>query len=191
MPDVERWIARARRGDSEAARHLVAETYPLVLRIVRAHAPRDGVSVDDWAQEVYLRMFARLDQYRGGVPFEHWLARVASNACRDLGRTSNRRREVQWSDLDGAANRTWERVIAEGPDVADPGAARELVDVLLDTLSADDRAVIRLVDLEERPVAEVAETLGKGLSWVKVRAHRARIKLRTAFERLSRREREA
>ncbi len=71
-------LARAREGDEEAARALVERLHPLVMKIVRAHLPRRAAE-EDLAQEVFARVFERLDQYeaRAGVPFDHWVARLA------------------------------------------------------------------------------------------------------------------
>jgi hypothetical protein len=73
-------LAAVARGEPEAARALVEHCHPLVMRIVRAHRPRT-VPEEDLAQEVYLKMFGRLDRYepREGVPFEHWLSRLAAD----------------------------------------------------------------------------------------------------------------
>ena len=63
------------------------------------------------------------------------------------------------------------------PDSA-AGSARELVGKLLAKLSPEDRLVITLLDLEEKSVKEISELTGWGQSLVKVRAFRARRKLR-------------
>ena len=98
--DVGRCLAGARRGDAESARALVELLYPLVLRIVRSHLPVRAAEAD-LAQEVFLKLFSRLDQYqpRAGIPFEHWVSRLAVRTCLDALRAERRRPEVRWSDL--------------------------------------------------------------------------------------------
>ncbi|MCK4550281.1 MAG: RNA polymerase, partial [Candidatus Krumholzibacteria bacterium] len=54
----------------------------------------------------------------------------------------------------------------------------------LDQISPADRAVIELVHLEERWVREAADLLGWSTANVKVRAHRARKKLRKILEKM-------
>jgi RNA polymerase sigma-70 factor (ECF subfamily) len=68
-------------------------------------------------------------------------------------------------------------------------AARELVYKLLGQLKVEDRLVIRLLDLEQRSVAEISELTGWNPSLVKVRAFRARGKLKKLFQELERKER--
>ena len=69
--DVAACLERVRRGDDDAARELVTHLYPLVIKIVRAHLPR-RVAEEDLAQDIFLKMFTHLGQFRGVVPFEHW-----------------------------------------------------------------------------------------------------------------------
>jgi len=75
-------LERVRGGDARAAESLVESLYPLVIRIVRSHLPRRATE-EDLAQEVFLKLFTRLDRYRerGGIPLEHWGIRLA---VRDL-----------------------------------------------------------------------------------------------------------
>ena len=73
--------------------------------------------------------------------------------------------------------------------VNDSLAARELVHKLLGQLKPDDRLVLQLLDLERRSVAEISQTTGWNPSLVKVRAFRARAKLKKLFEELERKER--
>ena len=74
--DLTACLERVRQRDQVAARELVDHLYPLVIRIVRSHLPR-RVAEEDLAQEIFLKMFTRLDQYKGAVDFSHWVSRIA------------------------------------------------------------------------------------------------------------------
>ena len=82
-------------------------------------------------------------------------------------------------------------VLTSEGDVAanDALAARELVYKLLGQLKPEDRLVLKLLDLEQHSVAEISEITGWNQSLVKVRAFRARGKLKKLFEELQRKER--
>ncbi len=187
--DIDACLARVRQLDQAAARQLVDELYPLVIRIVRAHLPR-RVPEEDLAQEVFMKMFARLDQFQGTVPFPHWVSRIAVTTCIDQLRAQRRRPELRWADLSEHEAEVLSSVLsdqtAHAPD--DALAARELVNKLMSQLAAPDRLVLQLLDLEQKSVAEVASLTGWNRAVVKVRAFRARRKLQKLFQTLKRQE---
>ncbi len=188
--DVPGCLVRIRAGDQGAARELVEHLYPLVIRIVRSHLPR-RVAEEDLAQEVFMKMFSRIDQYQGAVPFPHWVSRIAVTTCIDHLRAQKRRPEFRWADLSENEAEVLDAVITNERDVSPDDAleARELVYKLLDQLNPDDRLVIQLLDLEQKTIAEISGLTGWGQSLVKVRAFRARRKLQKLFTELKRKER--
>ena len=190
--DVPACLARVRQGDDDAARALVGHLWPLVSKIVRAHLPR-RLDEEDLAQEVFMKMFAHLAQFRGEVPFEHWVSRVAVSTCLDRLRAQQRRPEWRWADLSEAEAETLDAVLAaqNEPHPSQGLAARELVGKLLESLGVEDRLVINLLDLEQRSVAEIARLTGWSATLVKVRAFRARRKLRARLAELENEEHHA
>lgn len=190
--DVAACVERVRNGDESAARDLVNHLYPLVLKIVRSHLPR-RVAEEDLAQEIFLKMFTRIEQYRerDTTPFAHWVSRIAVTTCLDALRAEKRRPELRWADLSEAEADWLEFFLGTEPATApaDAAAARELMQKLLQELEAEDRLVINLLDLERRPVREICEITGWGESLVKVRAFRARQKLKQHAEKFLKGER--
>lgn len=188
--DIAACLQRVRQRDQAAARELVEHLYPLVIRIVRSHLPR-RVAEEDLAQEVFLKMFTRLEQYQGAVPFPHWVSRIAVTTCIDHLRAQKRRPEFRWADLSEGEAEVLDAVMTNHDDVAanDAIAAHELVHKLLAQLKPDDQMVLRLLDLEQKSIAEIAEITGWNQSLIKVRAFRARRKLQKLFQELQRKER--
>jgi len=188
--DLAGCLELVRARDQAAARRLVDHLYPLVIRIVRAHLPR-RVAEEDLAQEIFLKMFTRLEQYKGAVPFPHWVSRIAVTTCIDQLRAQKRRPEFRWADLSENEADVLDAVMTNENDVeaGDALAARELVHKLLDQLKPDDRLVIQLLDLEQKTIAEISATTGWSQSLVKVRAFRARRKLQKLFQDLEQKER--
>src|SRR5476651_1253680 len=137
MPDDEPFdlagcLDRVRKRDQQAARELVEHLHPLVIRIVRSHLPR-RVLEEDLAQEVFLKMFTRIDQYKGEVPFTHWVSRIAVTTCIDHLRAQKRRPEFRWADLSEGEADVLDAVMTNENDVPanDAMAAHELVYKLL------------------------------------------------------------
>jgi len=194
MPDDQSFdlagcLDRVRLRDQTAARELVEHLHPLVIRIVRAHLPR-RVSEEDLAQDIFLKMFTRIDQYQGSVPFTHWVSRIAVTTCIDQLRAQKRRPELRWADLSERETDVLDAVITNENDVApdDALAARELVGKLLDQLKPEDRLVIQYLDLEQKSVAEISQLTGWNQTLVKVRAFRARRKLQRFYRELTDKE---
>jgi RNA polymerase sigma-70 factor (ECF subfamily) len=187
--DLAGCLDRVRKRDQTAAKELVEHLHPLVIRIVRAHLPR-RVPEEDLAQDIFLKMFTRIDQYQGAVPFTHWVSRIAVTTCIDQLRAQKRRPEFRWADLSENEAEVLDNVLTDERDVA-PGdalAARELVQKLLAQLKPDDRLVIQLLDLEQKTIAEISALTGWNQTLVKVRAFRARRKLQKLFQELQSKE---
>lgn len=176
-----RVLKAIRAGDVDAYARLMAKYQGRVSGIVSGHAPRERVA--ELTHEVFVRAYRSLAGYRGDSPFGHWLAKVTVRTCHDFWRSEYRRRERPMSDLSEECRAFVEEVSAvetseAAEDSASRSEARELLAWALDKLSPTDRMVVTLTHLEERPVAEAAEMLGISVPNVKVRAFRARKKLR-------------
>jgi len=183
--DLAACVQRVRGRDEDAARALFQHLYPLVARLVRSHLPR-RTSQEDLVQTVFMKIFAKLDDYSGAVPLEHWVSRIAINTCLNQLAAEKVRPELRWADLSEEQTEALEAVTA-GPDDVDPLqnlAAREIVEQLLAQLAPADRLVLTLLHLESRSVDEVRQITGWNVPVIKVRAFRARRKLRKCFEKL-------
>jgi len=188
-PSWDHELSLVKAGDEAAARRLVEGLYPKVVRIVRNHLPVTE-DEEDLCQEVFMKLFSRLAQFRGDQPFDHWVARIALNTCLDKLRRQKVRRVRSFSDFSGEeaeclqdaiTAREFEESAASNQSSA---GTLEVVEKLLATLKPAERLVVRLLDLEERSVAEICEQTGWGASRVKVTAFRARRKLAATFREL-------
>lgn len=161
-------VRGARDGDEKAFGALVRRHQQRVFRLVgRFYRRREDV--EDAAQETFLRAWNKLSTYRADAPFEHWLTRLCLNLCYQR----LRRRRLDTEDLESAAEPI--------QPAHDPSAATD-VRRLLARLDPRDRFILLLLDGEGWSVAEIAERLGWTRVNVKVRAHRARTKLRREVE---------
>jgi RNA polymerase sigma-70 factor (ECF subfamily) len=164
---------------------LLNHLHPLVITVVRGHLPR-RLSEEDLVQMVFVKVFAKLDQFSGTVPLEHWVSRVAINTCLNALQAEKVRPELRWSDL----SEEEEDVIGSLACTADelePGqslGARDLVENLLARLKPDDRLLMTMLHLEGQSVEEVRQRTGWGTSMIKVRAFRARRKLKRHLDAL-------
>ena len=184
-------IVLVKQGDEPAARRLVDSLYPHVIRIVRSHLPNRSDD-DDAAQEIFMKVFTKIDQYRSDQGlFDHWVARIAVNHCRDRLRSLRSRRVLTYAELDVEEATFVNHMLAQDDSIAEetrPEETLAILEKLMSGLNERERIVIRLLDLEQRSVKEVAALTGWGESKVKVTAMRAR---RHLGERLAVMERKA
>lgn len=175
----KKWIERVIQGDEDAARSLVQRLYPTVIKSVRYHLPR-RTSEEDLVQAVFLKVFKNLSQYSGLVPLEHWVSRIAVNTSINQLKHEHVRPEWRMSDLSEDQETVVQQLASTHDALPEDqsAVARELVEALLARLKPAERLVIRLLHLEERSVKEVSLLTGWSVSLVKVRAFRARNRMR-------------
>jgi RNA polymerase sigma-70 factor (ECF subfamily) len=184
--DAAALVAAARQDDETAARELVRRLYPLVAKLVRSHRPR-RTAEEDLCQMIFIKVFQKLDQFSGKVPLEHWVSRIAVNTCLNQIQSEKVRPEFRHADLSDEEVAVVHNLAATtdelGPDRS--FAARDLVERLLTVLKPVERLVIDLLYLQQRSVAEISGLTGWGASLVKVRAFRARKKIKEQLEKFT------
>lgn len=174
-PTDERLIQSTLAGDDEAFASLVTRYTSRIFGIAARFARNDH-ELDDVCQEIFIKAYRHLGKYRGDAPFEHWLSRIAIRACYDLLRRTRHDRE-------NASLEAMEGFDPGAEDNVAPARAREILDWAMGQLSPEERLVITLLEIEEKSVREIADLSGWSESNVKVRAFRARQKLKEILEK--------
>jgi len=178
-------IAAVLGGDSASFEPLVIKYQPRVFATARRYARRES-EVEDIVQEVFFKAFQKLRSFRGDAPFEHWLMRLAVRTCYDFLRSHQRNREFSFTELT-EPEQDWLERFGAAPETSTEAcdAARLLLQRALEQLSAPARMVITLLEIEDRPVKEIAQLTGWSAPLVKVRAFRARAELRKVLARMT------
>src|ERR1035437_5173941 len=169
-------IERVRSGDINAFADLLTRYRAWVFAIVLKHAPRERA--EELAHDIFVEAYKALPTYRGTAEFRHWLAGIAVRQCFTFWRRASRQpvccvvndllNETQtWLDR---ASRTESQELFDRQTSRQ--ATRELLEYALERLSAEDRMLVTLLHLEERPVREVAQLMAWSPMNVKVRAYR-------------------
>jgi RNA polymerase sigma-70 factor (ECF subfamily) len=152
--------------------------------ILRMTGDRDDA--DDLAQEVFLRMYTSLPNFRNQASLGTWLFRIASNLCIDRFRRNKKRRAIAYS-LDEAVADDEGHVESRGniPDVTyepqnvlERAETTRQIERALQALPEKLRTVILLYDAEGLPYEEIAKVVGCPLGTVKSRLFNARLQLR-------------
>jgi RNA polymerase sigma-70 factor, ECF subfamily len=185
VSDLE--LARqSRAGDESAFAEIVRRYSPRVFKVASRFF-RQRSLVEEIAQEVFLKAFTQLGSYEGRGSMEGWFTRIATNTC--LNTLRKRRPELTVSDLTEEENNWLDEKLSDVATELHRSSERKLVaadlaDRVLGILSPEDRLAVTLIDGEDASIKEVAEMTGWSESKVKVRAFRARRKIREAMEKL-------
>jgi len=163
-------LQAARDGDSEAGRFLMSRHGPSMVRTAWSVLGRyGGREAEDVVQDAFIAALTTSARPTGDVGA--WLRAITVRKALDTLRRARRRGERLLSEIDDAG--------PEPTATDNPASVLDAITVRrgLARLSAIDRAVLVLVDLEGRSMAEAAETLRSTRVAIKLRAVRARRKL--------------
>jgi RNA polymerase sigma-70 factor (ECF subfamily) len=152
--------------------------YNYVLRMVK-----DGSLAEDITQDVFVKVYQNLANFRGDAKLSTWIYQIATNTYLDYFRSAAHKKESMTDHLDD-----------DGMDDSIHGEAEKVLTIdeqlvksemsacvheFVNKLPEDYRAVIVLHDLQGLKNREIADILGCSLDTVKIRLHRARKKFRT------------
>jgi RNA polymerase sigma-70 factor (ECF subfamily) len=155
--------------------------YNYVLRMVR-----DRSLAEELTQDVFVKVYNSLSGFRAESEIATWMFKIATNVCLDHFRSRSYKKSEQ-TDLI-----TSEELIKSSPpgDITRmPSAEDELISAemsscvrsYIDDLPEDYRAVILLHDQQGFTNPEIAKITGITIDNVKIRLHRARLKMKTVL----------
>ena len=139
---------------------------------------------------IFIKVFQKLSQFSGKVPIEHWVSRIAVNTCLSQIEAEKVRPELRQADLSEEEQAVVENLATSSDELAPDRqlASRQLVEHLLQLLKPVERLVIDLLYLQGRSVEEIHKITGMGTAAIKVRAFRARQKMKRVLSSLTLRE---
>ena len=181
MLDVPTLLERCRQGDDLAWEALVRQFQARVYSVAR-HYMRNAEDARDVAQEIFVRIYERLDAFHGDQAFLPWMLRLSRNVCID----ALRRRKSRPQAAEIAPEET-ERLPSAGPTPQDDSEARSARDLLyraMDRMSESDREILMLKEIQGLKVEEIANLLKIPIGTVKSRCNRARLDLAARVRRL-------
>lgn len=174
-PDEDSGLIQASLAGDTSAFAVLVRRHKREMLAFASRFCRSEAEVDDLGQEVFCRAFEKLHTFRSKSSFRTWLYRIASNACLD----HLRRRGA--SPLQNAPLPEDERTAATFGS-SESTESRLDCRRLLDSLSPKDRLVVTLLYMEGCSVKETATLSGLSAANVRVRAFRARARLRALME---------
>jgi RNA polymerase sigma factor (sigma-70 family) len=169
-------VERVLAGDRDAFTALVRRHQRLVAHVVHRMV-RDPRDREELCQDVFFRVYRKLDTFGFQARLSTWIARIAYRAC--LNHLERRALPLydDLRDADGGGEPPIERVPGGGPsplDAAEAEQMRAFVRARVDELPVQYRTVVTLYHLEEMSVGEIAEVMDLPGGTVKSHLFRAR-----------------
>jgi RNA polymerase sigma-70 factor (ECF subfamily) len=173
-------VERARTGDLAAFEELVRRYRNDVFSLA-FHYVRNREEAWDVSQEVFLKAYRALGQFRGDSGFKTWLLRITANHCKD----QFKKRKLDTVRFDESLREDEAPSATSAPD--DTAEAKELGDAILialNGLSAKHRTAFILREFEGMSYEDMAGVMGCSLGTVMSRLHHARKKLQHSLTRM-------
>lgn len=182
VKDEAELLARIRAGSPDDFEEIIRQHQGLVFSILYRYE-RDAHLIEDLAQETFVKAWKALEQFDGRAPFSHWLSKVTVHVALDHLRKKRRlRNEVGFDEL-GEDALEWLQS-DDDRSALDSGQAREILDLAMSELSAEERLVITLQELEGKSVKEICAITGWSSAAARVRAFRARARLKKILQKM-------
>ena len=141
---------------------------------------RNRQDAEDVAQETFVGAFRKLNSFEGRSSFFTWLRRLAYNASIDhLRKQKSRKSDLSTPDVSSLAASQNENPVNQIEE-------RETIDAVrsaIDQLSEDQRSIVCMRDIDGMDYSEIASVLDIPIGTVRSRLHRARLELKSIFER--------
>jgi RNA polymerase sigma-70 factor (ECF subfamily) len=181
-------VRRVQARDELAFREIVeryqAKIFSIIYGILRNHN-----DAEDIAQQVFSKIYFSIRNFDFRSSLLTWIYKITVNECYDYLRKKRVRKLVYESDF---SEEDAHRMETSGPAI-DPStpidrklSQQDLVSKLLDKVSAEDRNLILLKEVEGHSVEELAAMTGLNENTIKVKLFRTRQKLLKAAQRLGR-----
>jgi len=140
---------------------------------------KDEARAEDAAQEIFTKIYLNLAKFTGKSKFSTWIYSITYNYCIDVIRKNKKNKNVFSDEMERA------------PDVIDDVEDQELLlmrvdrlKIVLDKIPEGDRAILLMKYNEDFSIIEIAETLNKSESAVKMKIMRAKQKAKAVYNDL-------
>jgi RNA polymerase sigma factor (sigma-70 family) len=183
-PDLD-LVQRARKGDTQAFDELVGKYTPKLYGLVY-HMTSNHEDTNDILQDVFAKAYRALKRFKGKSAFYTWIYSIATNMTLNFLKKRNRRRGMSLDDVDLAiAN---DKDFIEATSKSDPvreaniSELQERLNMAMQELSKNHRAVVTMFDIQGMPHAEISKVLGVSEGTIRSRLFYAHRQLQTYLE---------
>jgi len=176
--DIERSLIARFQGGDESAYAELFEAHHRRIAHLGMQILRNEETALDAAQEVFMRAFEELPNWRGEARFSTWLYRTALNVCFERIRAEEKQRKIR--------DALPERDLAESPEISAQGnEITAAIDIAVKALPPRQRAIFALKQYEELRFSEIATMLEITEGGAKASYHKALLALRDRLKHLA------
>jgi RNA polymerase sigma factor (sigma-70 family) len=172
-------ISKVLSGEHQAYAGLVdryqSYVFTLALRMVKTREDAEEV-----AQDVFIKAYKYLADFRGASKFSTWLYTIVNNTCISFLR--KKKLDIYSLDNENVFERAQNQDSGLSANTVEQKSKLNMVHQAIAMLSPDDAQIITLFYKAEQSLEETAQVLGIETNAAKVRLHRARTRLKEKME---------
>jgi len=179
--DLTTLLERCRQGDDLAWEALVRQ-YQSRVYAMALHYMRNAEEARDVAQDIFVRIYQRLETFQSDQAFLPWMLRLARNVCIDGLRHRKARPLANGVAIDDAV-----QIASTAPtpeQISETRSCRDLLYRAMDRMSEADREILMLKEIQGLMIEEISSLLKVPAGTVKSRCNRARLDLAERVRRL-------
>ena len=188
-PDVE-LVARTQAGDARAFDELVVKYTPRLYGLVY-NMTSNHEDANDLLQDIFAKAYRSISGFRGKSSFYTWIHSIAVNMTINFLKKRGRRFQMSLDDVDLNIQNDKEfiELTASSSPVreADLGELQQRLNVAMQKLSPEHRAVVTMFDIQGMPHAEISKILGVSEGTVRSRLFYAHRQLQAYLEEFRKR----
>lgn len=150
-------------------RNIIEENKGLIKAIIKKIT---GSYNEDIEQEVYIKTWRNIDNYKESGKLKSWIATITANLCRDYFKSSSYKQNLREVREDGVLEN--KAIIASQEKIVDAKKRQKMILKAVDDLPYKMRKVVILFEFEDFSIAEIAKKLNEPEGTVKSRLYNAR-----------------
>jgi len=160
-------------GNRDAFAGLVHRYHPKVIQLCISLLSHQTLA-EDAAQEVFIKAYQKLNQFRAQSKFSTWLYRMTYNHCLDMLRSQTRQKLESWDELVEKEGDKLHGMMSTSKNPMENYDDKDLVARVLSTLHPDYKHILLLREVQGLSYEEIARTMECTIDSVKARLRRAR-----------------
>ena len=150
-------------------RNIIEQNKGLIKAIIKKIT---GSYNDDIEQEVYIKTWKNIDNYKESGKLRSWIATITANVCRDYFKSSSYKQNLREVRDEGVLEN--KAVLASQEKIIDAKKRQKIILKAVDELPYKMRKVVVLFEFEDFSIAEIAKKLGEPEGTIKSRLFNAR-----------------